>query len=113
MATIDKTNWQAAADLLSRVLHGQPARLEVASLSIGDQIEAEWGPLLGISYDPKDDLFDIQLQGVDHLVRHPRLFAIRERDSLADGLLVVDGEGAEHIVQLREPVALPPTPDSD
>jgi hypothetical protein len=110
MAMLDKPRWQAAADLLSRTLHGQPARLEVASLDLGDQIEVEWAPLLGVSYDPKDDLFEIQLEGVDHLVSHPRTFAIRERGGLADSLAVVDDQGAEHIVQLRQPVALPPPP---
>jgi hypothetical protein len=110
MPVVDKSKWQAAAELLSRSIHGQPARLEVAGLRLGDQIEAEWAPLRSVSYDPKDDLFDIQLEGVDHLVRHPRSFAVRERGGLADSLAVVDGEGDEHIVQLREPILLPPTP---
>jgi hypothetical protein len=110
MATVDKSEWQAAADLLSRAIHGQPARVEIASEGLGDQIQAEWAPLLGVTYDPKDDLFEIQLEGLDHLVRHPRLFAVRERDGLADSLAMVDGEGNEHIVQLRDPIALPPTP---
>ena len=110
MATVDKSKWQATADLLSRAIHGQAARLEIASVGLGDQVEAEWAPLLGVTYDPKDDLFEIQLQGVDHLISHPRSFAVRERDGLADSLAVIDGEGTEHIVQLRDPIALPPTP---
>lgn len=110
MEMVDKSNWQPAADMLSRTMRGRLARLEVAALSIGDQIEAEWTPLLGVSYDPKDDLFEIQLEGVDHLVRHPRTFAIRERGGLADSVSMVDEEGAEHIVTLREPIMLPQTP---
>ena len=110
MSMVDKSKWQAAADLLSQAIHGQPARLEVASAKLGDQVAAEWARLLGVSYDPKDDLFEIQLEGLDHLVSHPRTFAIRERDGLADSLAVVDGKGIEHIVQLRDPIALPPTP---
>jgi hypothetical protein len=108
MAMVDKSRWQAAADLLSRAIHGQPARLEVAGLLFGDQVEADWAPLHGVSYDPKDDIFEIQLEGVDHLVYHPRTFAIRERGELADSLAVIDDKGTEHIVQLREPIALPP-----
>lgn len=111
MAQLDKTKWKAATELLSRELHGQPAQLEIASEQIGDQIAVEWAPLLGVAYDPKDDLFEIQLQGVDHLVSHPRTFAIHENGAgLADSLEVVDDEGAEHIVKLRHPMALPPTP---
>ena len=110
MTTVDKSEWQAATELLSRAIHGQPARLEVASLRLGDQIAAEWAPLLGVSYDPKDDVFEIQLEGLDHLVSHPRMFALREREGLADSLAVIDGEGTEHIVQFRQPIPLPPTP---
>ncbi|HKR89998.1 MAG TPA: DUF5335 family protein [Phenylobacterium sp.] len=110
MTMVDKSNWRPAADLLSRTLRGQLARLEVADQKLGDQIEAEWTPLLGVSYDPKDDLFEIQLEGVDHLVRHPRSFAIREHGGLADSVAVGDDQGAEHIVTLREPIMLPPTP---
>jgi hypothetical protein len=110
MTTVDKSEWQAATELLSRAIHGQPARLEVASLRLGDQVAAEWAPLLGVSYDPKDDVFEIQLEGLDHLVSHPRMFALREREGLADSLAVIDGEGTEHIVQFRQPIPLPPTP---
>lgn len=110
MAQLDKSRWQAATNLLSQSLHGQPARLEVVSEDIGDQTAVDWAPLLGVTYDPKDDLFEIQLEGVDHLVSHPRTFAIRERDGQADSLEVIDDQGVEHIVQLRHPMALPPTP---
>src|ERR1700751_840083 len=112
MAVVDKSNWRPAADLLSRAIHGQMARLEIAAKPIGDQIDVDWAPLLGVTYDPKDDLFEIQLEGVDHLVRHPRSFAIREHDGLADGLEVLDEDGAGHIVTLREPIELPSTPDT-
>lgn len=112
MAMVEKGNWREAADLLSRAIHGQMARLEVADATLGEQVAAEWAPLEGVSYDPKDDLFEIQLEGLDHLVFHPRMFAIVEHDGVADSLAVVDGRGAQHIVQLREPIALPPTPDA-
>jgi Family of unknown function (DUF5335) len=110
MSMVDKSHWQAATDLLSRQIHGQPARLEVASLRLGDQVAAEWSPLLGVTYDPKDDLFEIRLEGLDHLVTHPSRFDIHERAGLADSLMVVDGDGIEHILQLRQPIQLPPTP---
>jgi len=112
MAMVDKANWREAADLLSRAIQGQMARLEVADAAIGDQVYAEWSPLQGVTYDPKDDLFEIQLEGVDHLVFHPTLFAIGEHDGLTESLSVVDGRGAQHILQLRDPIALPPTPDA-
>ena len=41
--------------------------------ALGDQIETEWLPLLGISHDPKGDILDIALEGVDHIIKAPTL----------------------------------------
>jgi hypothetical protein len=108
MATVDRSQWEATAELLSRAIHGQQAQLEIAGAGVGRQIAVEGAPLRGLAYDPKDDLFEIQLEGIDHLVSHPQMFAVRERGGTADSFAVVDGEGVEHIVQLREPILLPP-----
>ena len=48
---IEKGNWRAFFDWLSQGLLGARAEIEVASLDLGDQIEAEWLTLLGITYD--------------------------------------------------------------
>jgi hypothetical protein len=108
---IDRAEWQTFFDTLSKGLIGMRAEIEVASLALGDQIEAEWLPLLGIAYDPKDDVLEIALDGLDHLIHKPReLYA----DSGAGGLLsfeVIDADGVAQIIKLREPLMLPaPSP---
>lgn len=108
MPTIDKPYWRDTTTMLSKVIHGQPARLVVGALSIGMQEEVLWRPMLGLTYDPKDDLFDLQFDGLDHLVRHPRQFDVREQTGQASSFAIIDDEGAEHIVIFREPVSLPP-----
>jgi hypothetical protein len=82
---IDKSKWQAFFDRLSRGLIGMRAEIEVASLALGDQIEAEWLPLLGIAYDPKDNVLEIALEGLDHLIRRSlKLRGDRRRRRLPD-----------------------------
>ena len=54
------------------MLEGKRAEIEVVSLRLGDQVEAEWLPLLGIAYDPNDDIVEIALEGLDHLIPNPR-----------------------------------------
>jgi hypothetical protein len=104
---IDKSKWQAFFDRLSRGLVGMRAEIEVASLALGDQIEAEWLPLLGITYDSKNDVLEIALEDLDHLIKHPKeVWA----DAGVGALLnfeVIDGEGVSQIIQLREPLILP------
>lgn len=111
MATqkLEKTAWQPYFDHVSKQLGAgsKQAEIEVASLKLGDQIEAEWVPLLGISYDPKDDLVQVLVEGLDHLIRNPVDIYV-ETDPL--GLItmeVIDKDDVRNIVKLRNPLMLP------
>jgi hypothetical protein len=100
--------WQPFFDSLTKSLTGSLAEVEVASLDLGDQIEAEWTPLIGISYDPKDDIVDVALEGLDHRVRGPRDIYV---DFDAGGLVslaIIDADDVRQIVKLKNPLALPP-----
>jgi hypothetical protein len=55
---LDRREWKSYFDRISKELEAEEAEIEVVSLGLGDQIEAEWLPLLGISYDPKEDVLD-------------------------------------------------------
>ena len=46
---LDKSQWRTFLDRLSKTLEGKQAEIEVASLSLADQVEAEWLPLHGIT----------------------------------------------------------------
>lgn len=105
---LEKSEWRDFFDRVSKTLIGKRAEIEVLSLALGDQIEAEWLPLLGISYDPKDDVIEIALDGLDHLIAKPQRVFV---DLGAEGLTsmqVIDAEGLPQIVKLRDPLMLPP-----
>lgn len=104
---IERGAWSAFLDNLTRILVGKQAEVEVAGLDLGDQIEAEWIPLIGITYDEKDDLIEVALDTLDHLIRSPRSIFV---DNDAEGLIAIaidDGDGRHHIVRLKDPLALP------
>ena len=46
---LEKTEWSPFFHRISKVLIGKRAEIEIASLALGDQIEAEWLPLIGIT----------------------------------------------------------------
>jgi hypothetical protein len=110
MATqkLDKATWQKTFDQMSKsLLVGKQVEIEVLGLDIGDQIEQDWIQLLGISYDPKDDLIQILVEGLDHLIRKPREVWV---DHGAIGLVsmeVIDADDVRQIIRLREPLMLP------
>jgi len=76
---LEKSQWSVYFDLISKALTGKRAEVEVASLKIGDQIEAEWLPFFGISYDPKDDVIALALEGHDHLIHKPEKYTSKEK----------------------------------
>jgi hypothetical protein len=110
---LDKTEWKGLFDHLSTTLMGKRAEIEVASLDWGDQIEAEWLPFLGITYDPKDDLIEILLESgkqenIDHLISHPREVYVDVGSTGFRSMAILDGEGVLQLISLRDPLMLPP-----
>ena len=108
---IHKSEWRGFFDWLSKGLVGARAEIEVAALNLGDQIEAEWLPLLGIAYDQKDDVLEIALEGGDHLIYGPQQvwadLSVGEMMSFE----VIDDQGVSQIIKLRQPLMLPsPSP---
>ena len=84
------------------------AEIEVASLDLGDQVEADWLPLLGIVYDPKSDVVEVALDGLDHMIHKPREIYIDGGAQTLTSVEIVDAEGTKQIVQLRDQLMLPP-----
>jgi hypothetical protein len=104
---VDKSHWKFFFDTLTKTLVGKRAEVEVASLDLGDQIEAEWAPLIGIVYDPKDDLIEVALEGLDHLILEPREVHVDYNVGGLIGLEVIDAEGVHQLIKLKDPIALP------
>jgi hypothetical protein len=104
---LEKNEWKPFFDTVSTVLGNKEAEIEVLSLDLGDQVEAEWLPLLGLSYDPKGDVLDVGLEGLDHLILKPREIYVEDGGVGLVSLAVVDAEGERQIVKLRDPLTLP------
>jgi hypothetical protein len=107
---LDNAEWRSFFNVVSEVLRGKRAEIEVDSLALGSQIEAKWLPLLGIFYDPKNDLVGIALEGHDHMVRGPREIYYDVDSGGLITLEIIDAEGVQQIVRLREPLMLPSPP---
>ena len=104
---VDKSGWAVFFDVLNKSLVGKRAEIEVASLDLGDQVEAEWLPLIGVTYDHKDDLVEVALEGLDHMIRKPREIYVDYDVADVIAIDIVDSDGAHQIIRLKDPVALP------
>jgi hypothetical protein len=109
LVKLDKAVWHPYFDKISKSLVvGKRAEVEVAALNIGDQIEAEWLPLLGITYDHKDDLVEVLMEELDHLIHHPSEIYIDHGPLGLVSMEVIDNDGVKQIIKLRDPLMLPP-----
>ena len=108
---INHADWRAYCDAISKFLMGKRAEIEVAALSLGAQVEAEWLPLAGIAYDPKNNVIELALGDLDHIITNPTELYVSEGPQGIDSLEIVDGDSVQHIIKLRDPLSLPsPTP---
>jgi hypothetical protein len=62
---------------------------------------------LGLVYDPKDDLVEVALDGVDHMIVKPREIYLDEGLRGPMSIEIIDAEGTKQIIKLRNPLTLP------
>ncbi len=105
---LEREDWGPFLDYISKIFKGREAETETASLALGEQVEAKWLPLIGLTYDPKDDVIDFALDGLDHLIHKPREVYVDEGVELMTSLEIVDADGVHLIAKFREPLLLPP-----
>jgi hypothetical protein len=104
--TLAKENWQSYCDQISKSLVGKRTYIEVGGVTFGDQVAAKWLPLLGITYDSKDDLLEIAMEGIDHLIRRPTRISVDDGPDGLRSMEIVDSDRRQQIVKFAEPLLL-------
>ena len=109
-APVAREKWPSFFDAFTKVLEGRQVEIEIVGLGLGDQIEAEWLPLNGLTYDPKADTFYVYLEGAEqdlgHAIAHPREILVRTGPGGIEEVVAVDADENKHIVHLRQPLLL-------
>jgi hypothetical protein len=105
--SLDKAKWESYFDTMAKHLGANLVEIEVASMAFGDQIESEWVPLIGISYDPKDDIVEVAVEGVDHLIHGPREIVVEDSVEGIKWVEITDKDDTRQIIKFKQPLALP------
>lgn len=103
---LDKSDWENYFNQMSKMLEGKRAEIEVDALSIGAQIESDWVPLIGITYDRKSDVLEVAVEGLDHMIGKPTEIWVDQAGAELMSVEAVDGEGFRHIIKLHDPLLL-------
>ncbi|MEL7834748.1 DUF5335 family protein [Fodinibius sp. Rm-B-1B1-1] len=103
---ITKEQWQKYFDTFSMkyLQDEQPEYIEIQLLSedMGAQQEIRWTPLRGITYDPKSDILEIQVDNMDHLISHPKeIYVNEEKGGWLTGMMVIRKDGERSIIDIR------------
>ncbi len=107
---LERSEWRGFCIRATRSFLGKHVRIEVGSLQIGFQLEAHRLPLLGISYDAKNDVLELIVGELDHLIHAPRELYVDEETFDMISLQIVDADGVRQIVTFRDPLMLPAPP---
>ncbi|MFK0278552.1 DUF5335 family protein [Ensifer sp. NPDC090286] len=101
-----RSEWQFFFDRMAKALRGKRAHVEITGARLGDQIQAKSVPLVGITYDPKGDLLEIAMEGLDHLIHKPASIAVLEGVDGLSGVEIVDSDQHRQIITLTSPLRL-------
>ena len=81
---------------------------------LGDTIKAERDPhcytaalLLGMSYDPKEGVFEVATANISHRVAKPKEIYVREQAGTLSSVEIIAQDDTKQIVELRPLPALP------
>ena len=100
-----KPEWRPYFDRIGRALLEKRATIEILSSRSSNVIQAEWVPLLGISYNPRNDAVVVAVAGLRHMIRKPQHLVAEEDGGRLATLEIIDEDGFSHIVRLREAAA--------
>ncbi|RPI60793.1 MAG: hypothetical protein EHM50_06760 [Lysobacterales bacterium] len=91
---------------MSKEIAGRRVELDVASLDLGDRVQARWLPLLGVVFDVRGDVLEIALDGRGHSILSPREILLEETERGLVALEIVAADDTVETLRFREPLRL-------
>jgi hypothetical protein len=107
---IEKAQWLDFFTDFAKTHDGYEARLEIIGRAFGDQEEASWLPLSGVSYDSHHNQIFVTVGGISsrypahltHTISDPKLLHVRRTpQGEVSSLLVVAIDRSETLIHIR------------
>ncbi len=108
LRTLKKEEWTAYFNTVTKSLEGKRIEIDVEAMSLGDQRETANLPLLGISYDPKDNNVEVMMPGLNHRIGDATEIEVQESGAGIEAIHIKEQSGQEQILRLFEPLKLAP-----
>ena len=88
---LDRDEWHDFLENLTRTVRGRQTAVEIASADFGDQRLVENVPLLGLSYDTRGDMLEVEFETIGHRVLKPTALFV---DQPPAGMIGIELEGS-------------------
>jgi hypothetical protein len=103
---IKKEEWTSYFnDFSKRMRHKKRndyVEIRILSKEMGSQVEAEWLPLEGISYDERSDTLYVTVDHLNHQIPHPSSINVDEDDiGFLSSMEIQAANGERDIIELR------------
>jgi uncharacterized protein DUF5335 len=84
------------------------ADVEVTSMDLGDQFEAEGIQLSGVTYDSGKKELDVMLEGGDHRLFKPsEVWVLEDTDGFVRAIEVILADGVKNIIKVKRAALQP------
>lgn len=104
---LERSEWQRYFDEVAKRLPSMRVGVSILGDDIGVQLETEDSPLLGMSYDSNDEVFEIATSNISHRVERPKEIYVREKGGTLSSVEVIARDDTKQIVELRPLPSLP------
>lgn len=95
VTVLPKSEWTAYFSRLHKDVEGKEIKIEVLGATIGDQVLVRSAPLLGATYEPKEDALEISFKGMTHVVDRPQKISIQDDNGKIFAIEIID-DGDRH-----------------
>ncbi len=101
-----KSDWEDYFNDLSKKLKNidEKVEIEIVAPSVFEGEEGKGLKLLGLSYDPKDNIFSVFCENIDHIIHNPQEICLEEEDGAIKQVRINDDSGAEHLIKFSTPL---------
>lgn len=112
---IAKNQWATFLNDFDKMHRGNEVRIVIMEREFGDQEEAAWLPLNGISYDPHRDQIIVTVGGISgrypahltHIIsQSSRLTVVEPSGGVQSSILIETPDDTKTLVQFRRPPQL-------
>ena len=97
---LEQDKWEPYFNMMTKVVKGKEVEIEVLRADLGAQTDITRRRLLGLSYDPRDNVLEVECEQIDHLIEDPREVFIDVDGADLKSFLVVQGDETKQVVKL-------------